>query len=98
MTALAKLQNLTLRRANFGGINDDLLQVVEGGSVSVALDLAADLNLAVKGLCGRLDFSTNNNCDPVTCAELRALELISGTAAALLQSICYSLKDQGSVQ
>lgn len=98
MTALTTLQNLKLRRVEFGGINDDLLQVVEGGSVSVALDLAADLSLAVEGLCGRLDFSTNNNCDPVTCAELRALGLISGTAAALLQSICYSLKDQGSVQ
>ncbi|MGV8860836.1 MAG: hypothetical protein ACOH2O_13440 [Pseudomonas sp.] len=98
MSALSLLQNLTLSRVNFGGINNDLLQVVEGGSVFVALDLATNLSLAVEGLCSRLDFSTNNNCDPVTCAELRALELISGTAAALLQSIRYSLKDQVGVQ
>lgn len=98
MTALSNLQGLTLKTVKFCGIDEDLLQVAESGSAAEALTLAADLSLAVEGLCGRLDFCTNNNGDPTTCVELRALAVLSGTAAALLQSIRYSLKDQGGAQ
>ena len=85
---------LMTKRINFGGANDQLLRVVEGGSAPEALDLATDLTLAVEELSHRLDFSVNGVGDPVSCVELRALAFLSGTAASLLQSVRYAVKDQ----
>ena len=92
MTSKAQLQAVTLKRVDFGGIDDNLFQVHEGGDMEQTLALAVDFNLALTTLCDRLDFSTNNNGDPVTCAELRALAHISNTASALIQSVRFGLR------
>lgn len=92
MTSKAQLQAVTLKRVDFGGIDDNLFQVHEGGDMEQTLALAVDFNLALTTLCDRLDFSTNNNGDPVTCAELRALAHISNTASALIQSVHFGLR------
>lgn len=94
MTTKAQLQSVILKRAEFGGIDHNLFQVHEGGDMEQALALAVDFNLALASLCDRLDFSTNNNGDPVTCAELRALAHISNAASALIQSVRYGLRDE----
>ncbi|MGY2157141.1 hypothetical protein [Pseudomonas tolaasii] len=92
MTIKAQLQGVTLKSVDFGGIDHDLFQVHAGGDMDQTLGLASDLNLALASLSDRLDFSTNNNGDPVTCAELRALAHISSTANALIQSVRYALR------
>lgn len=94
MITKEQLQAVRLKRVDFGGIDDNLFQVHEGGDMEQTLGLATDLNLALTSLCDRLDFSTNNNGDPVTCAELRALAHISSTACALIQSVRYGLRDE----
>lgn len=84
------------------GARDDmnhLLQVVQGGNAGDGLAMAADLALGVEHLCARLDVAINDGEDPVTCVELRSLGLLAGTAAALIQALRYSLRDdQGAAQ
>ena len=70
--------------------------IAQAGQI-VASDCASDFNLALTTLCDRLDFSTNNNGDPVTCAELRALAHISSTANALIQQVRYGLRAEIAV-
>lgn len=94
MTSKAQMQAVTLKRVDFGGLDHNLFQVHAGGDLEKTLGLAVDFNLALASLCDRLDFSTNNNGDPVTCAELRALAHISATACALIQSVRYGLRDE----
>ena len=94
MITKEQLQALTLKRVDFGGIDHNLFQVHGGGDMEQTLGLASDLNLALASLCDRLDFNTNNNGDPVTCAELRALAHISSTANALIQSVRYAVRDE----
>lgn len=94
MSTKAQLQSVILKRVDFGGIDNNLFQVHAGGDMEQTLALAVDFNLALTTLCDRLDFSTNNNGDPVTCAELRALAHISNTASALIQSVRYGLRDE----
>ena len=94
MITREQLQTVTLKSVDFGGIDHNLFQVHAGGDMEQALGLATDFNLALASLCDRLDFSTNNNGDPVTCAELRALAHISSTACALIQSVRYGLRDE----
>lgn len=97
MITKEQLQAVRLKRVDFGGIDDNLFQVHEGGDMEQALALAVDFNLTLTTLCDRLDFSTNNNGDPVTCAELRALAHISNTASALIQSVRYGLRAEIAV-
>jgi hypothetical protein len=97
MITKEQLQAVRLKRVDFGGIDDNLFQVHEGGDMEQTLALAVDFNLALTTLCDRLDFSTNNNGDPVTCAELRALAHISNTASALIQSVRYGLRAEIAV-
>lgn len=92
MSTKAKLQSVTLKRVDFGGIDNNLFQVHAGADMEQTLGFASDLNLALASLCDRLDFSTNNSGDPVTCAELRALAHVSNTANALIQSVRYGLR------
>lgn len=92
MIAKAQLQAVAFKSIDFGGIDNDVFQVRAGGDIEQSLALASDLNLALTTLCDRLDFSTNNNGDPVTCAELRALAHISSTANALIQQVRYGLR------
>lgn len=92
MSTKAQLQSVMLKRVDFGGIDHNLFQVHEGGNMEQTLALAVDFNLALASLCDRLDFSTNNSGDPVTCAELRALAHLSSTACALIQSVRYGLR------
>lgn len=92
MSTKAQLQSVILKRVDFGGIDNNLFQVHAGADMEQTLGFASDLNLALASLCDRLDFSTNNNGDPVTCAELRALAHISNTASALIQSVRYGLR------
>jgi hypothetical protein len=92
MITKAQLQAVKLKHIDFGGIDNNLFQVNEGGDIEHSLALASDFNLALTTLCDRLDFSTNNNGDPVTCAELRALAHISSTANALIQQVRYGLR------
>ena len=92
MITKEQLQAVRLKRVDFGGIDDNLFQVHEGGDMEQTLALAVDFNLALTTLCDRLDFNTNNNGDPVTCAELRALAHISNTASALIQSVRLGLR------
>lgn len=94
MTSKAQMQGVTLKRVDFGGLDHNLFQVHAGGDLEKTLGLAVDFNLALASLCDRLDFSTNNNGDPVTCAELRALAHISATACALIQSVRYGLRSE----
>lgn len=94
MITKAQLQAVTLKRVDFGGIDHNLFQVHAGGDMEQTLSMAIDFNLALSSLCDRLDFSTNNNGDPVTCAELRALAHISSTACALINSVRYGLRDE----
>ena len=94
MITKAQLQAVTLKSVDFGGTDHDLFQVHAGGDMEQTLGLASDLNLALTTLCDRLDFSTNNNGDPVTCAELRALAHISSTANALIQQVRYGLRSE----
>lgn len=89
------LRKLSLKSVNFGGLDHDVFMLHEGVDLGLALDFAVDLNLAIGTLCDRLDYSANNNGDPVTCAELRALSHLSETSAALLQSIRYGLRAEG---
>ena len=90
-----KAQLPGLKSVKFGRLDegDQLFQTVQGANSGDALDLAADLALGVERLCDRLDFATNNNEDPVTCVELRASSLLAGTAAALIQSVRYGLRN-----
>ena len=92
MSTKAQLQSVILKRVDFGGIDNNLFQVHAGGDMEQTLALAVDFNLALTTLCDRLDFSTNNNGDPVTCAELRALAHISNTASALIQQARHGLR------
>ena len=94
MITKEQLQAVALKSIDFGGIDNDLFQVHAGGDIEQSLALASDFNLALASLCDRLDFSTNNNGDPVTCAELRALAHISATACALIQSARYGLRSE----
>lgn len=94
MSTKAQLQSVMLKRVDFGGIDNNLFQVHAGGDMEQTLGFASDLNLALVSLCDRLDFSTNNNGDPVTCAELRALAHVSNTANALIQSVRYGLRSE----
>jgi len=93
MITKEQLQAVRLKRVDFGGIDNNLFEVHAGGDMEQTLGFASDLNLALASLCDRLDFSTNNNGDPATCAELRALAHISNTANALIQSVRYGLRD-----
>jgi hypothetical protein len=93
MTTKAQPQAVMLKRVDFGGIDKNLFQVHAGGDIEQTLALAVDFNLALTTLCDRLDISTNNNGDPVTCAELRALAHLANTASALIQSVRYGLRD-----
>lgn len=97
MITNAQLQAVKLKSIDFGGIDNDLFQVHEGGNIEQSLALASDFNLALTTLCDRLDFSTNNNGDPVTCAELRALAHMSSTANALIQQVRYGLRAEVAV-
>lgn len=97
MISKAQLQTVTLKSVDFGGIDNNLFQIHEGGDIEQTLGHAADFNCALATLCDRLDFSTNNNGDPVTCAELRALAHISNTACALIQSVRYGLRAEIAV-
>lgn len=92
MITREQLRAVTLKSVDFGGIDNNLFQIHEGGDIEQTLALAVDFNLALTTLCDRLDFSANNNGDPVTCAELRALAHISATACALIQSVRYGLR------
>lgn len=92
MITKAQLQAVTLKSIDFGGIDNNLFQINEAGDIEQTLALAADFNLALTTLFDRLDFSTNNNGDPVTCAELRALSHIANTASALIQQVRYGLR------
>jgi hypothetical protein len=92
---MTNLRKLGLKSINFGGLDQDVFTLREGLEFGLALDFAVDLNLAIGTLCDRLDDSTNNNGDPVTCAELRALAHLSETSAALLQSIRYGMRTEG---
>lgn len=92
MITKEQLQAVTLKRVDFGGIDNNQFQVLECGDMEQTLALAGDFNLALASLCDRLDFSINNNGDPVTCAELRALTHLSNTAYALIQSIRCGLR------
>lgn len=94
MITAEHLQSVVLKRVDFGGIDHNLFQVHAGGDMEKTLGLAVDFNLALASLCDRPDFSTNNNGDPVTCAELRALAHISATACALIQSVRYGLRSE----
>lgn len=90
-----------LQSIKFGARDDmnHLLQVVQGGNAGDGLAMAADLALGVEHLCARLDVAINDGEDPVTCVELRSLGLLAGTAAALIQALRYSLRDdQGAAQ
>ncbi|MCD5993852.1 hypothetical protein KDX38_09470 [Pseudomonas sp. CDFA 602] len=90
-----------LQSIKFGARDDmnHLLQVVQGGDAGEGLALAADLALGVEHLCARLDVAINDCEDPVTCVELRALGLLASTAAELVQSVRYSMRDdQGAAQ
>lgn len=89
---MTSLRKIGLKSMNFGGLDHDVFMLHEGVELGLALDFAVDLNLAIGTLCDRLDYNTNNNGDPVTCAELRALSHLSETSAALLQSIRYGLR------
>lgn len=92
MTHQTLLQDLKLKSIDFGGPDNNLFQILEGGDLNRTLELAVNLNLAVSSFCGRLDFCINNNEDPVTCAELRALAHLSDTATALIQQIRYGFR------
>ena len=90
-----------LQSIKFGARDDmnHLIQVTHGGDGGEGLALAADLALGVERLCARLDVAINDGEDPVTCVELRSLGLLAGTAAALIQALRYSLRDdQGAAQ
>ncbi|MEQ7921167.1 hypothetical protein ABQX22_18360 [Xanthomonas sp. WHRI 1810A] len=87
----------TLKRINFAGPENDLMQVTAGGNVEEALELAANLTLGVERLCQRLDFSISNNEDPVEAVELRALAFLAGASASLIQSVRYGMKAQEEV-
>ena len=97
MITKAQLQTVTLKSIDFGGIDNNLFQVHAGGDIEQTFALAVDFNLALASLCDRLDFSTNNNGDPVTCAELRALSHIANTASALIQQVRYGLRAEIAV-
>lgn len=97
MITSEQLQAVALNTIDFGGIDNDLFQVHAGGDIEQSLALASDFNLALTTICDRLDFSTNNNGDPVTCAELRALAHISSTANALIQQVRYGLRAEIAV-
>lgn len=97
MITKEQLQAVALKSIDFGGIDNDLFQVHAGGDIEQSLALASDFNLALTTLCDRLDFSTNNNGDPVTCAELRALAHMSSTANALIQQVRYGLRAEVAV-
>lgn len=97
MITKEQLQAVALNTIDFGGIDNDLFQVHAGGDIEQSLALASDFNLALTTLCDRLDFSTNHNGDPVTCAELRALAHISSTANALIQQVRYGLRAEIAV-
>lgn len=84
----------TLKRINFAGPENDLMQVTAGGSIEEALELAATLTLGVERLCQRLDFAINMNEDPVECIELRALAFLSSATGSLLQAVRYGMKAQ----
>lgn len=92
MNGKSQLQAVILKRVDFGGIDHSLFQVHGGGDMEQTLAVAVDFNLALASLCDRLDFSTNNSGDPVTCAELRALAHLSSAACALIQSVRYDLR------
>lgn len=85
-----------LQTIKFGARDDmnHLLQVTQGGDAGEGLALAADLALGVERLCARLDVAINDGEDPVTCVELRSLGLLAGTAAALVQSVRESLREE----
>ncbi|RMV78472.1 hypothetical protein [Pseudomonas amygdali] len=85
-----------LQSIKFGARDDmnHLLQVIQGGDSSEGLALAADLALGIERLCARLDVAINDGEDPVTCVELRSLGLLAGTAAALVQSVRESLREE----
>jgi hypothetical protein len=93
---MTSLRKLGLKSINFGGLDRDVFTLREGLDLSLALNFAVDLNLAIGSLCDRLDNCINNNEDPVTCAELRALSHLSETSAALLQSIRSGLRAEGA--
>lgn len=97
MNTKTQQQSVILKRVDFGGIDNNLFQVHAGGDMEQTLALAVDFNLALTTLCDRLDFSTNNSGDPVTCAELRALAHISNTASALIQSVRYGLRAENAM-
>ena len=84
----------TLKRINFAGPENDLMQVTAGGNIGEALELAANLTLGVERICQRLDFAINMNEDPVECIELRALAFLAGASASLIQSVRYGMKAQ----
>lgn len=89
----------TMRPVKFSHMDesDHQLQTVEGADLTDGLRLAAELALGVERLCARLDFAANYNDDPVTCVELRALGLLAGTTAALVQAARYGMKAQEEV-
>lgn len=76
----------TLSSVVFGGTDDNLLEVINGGNADHGIELARDLAEGVEQLCARLDFATNYG-EICYCAELRALGFLSGTVAALLRSV-----------
>ncbi|MCD5997262.1 hypothetical protein KDX38_27210 [Pseudomonas sp. CDFA 602] len=95
MIALKNKALPPLQSIKFGARDDTnhLVQVIQGGDAGEGLAMAADLALGVEHLCARLDVAINDGEDPVTCVELRALGLLASTAAALVQSVRYSLRD-----
>lgn len=92
-TASPTQQPPTMRSVKFSNMDEGShqLQTVEGADVSDGLGLAADLALGMERLCARLDFATNYNDAPITCVELRALGLLAGAAAAIIQAARYGL-------
>lgn len=84
-TATSLTQQATLTKVIFGGINEDLLQVIDNGNLDHGLDLACDLSLGITQLLGRLEFATNYG-ETAYCAEIRALGFLSRTVSGLLRS------------
>lgn len=84
-TGITQTQQPTLSRIAFGGVNNNLLEVLDGGDIDQGIELARDLAEGVEQLAARLDFVTNYG-EICYCGELRALSFLSGTVAALLRS------------
>ncbi|MGA9219672.1 MAG: hypothetical protein WBZ57_00610 [Pseudomonas graminis] len=78
-------QQPTLSALVFGGVDENLFEIIAGGNMDHGIDLARDLAEGVQQLCARLDFATNYG-EVCYCAELRAVSFLSGTVAALLRS------------